>query len=239
MNCLDLIQDHRTVRDFTPDPIPEDDVVRMVQAAQRASTDATAQLYTFIRIRDAQLRQRIADLAGGQRHVVEAPEFFVVCADVYRLKKLLAFRGVTLAHFPSLSFLFGVVDASLAAQNLALAAESMGYGIAFIGGIQNHPDELVALLSLPVGVYPVVGLCVGRPSHRPSRRPRLPLHAVLHGNGYRAYTPQDIQEMFKVMDPIATQGDWLTVLRRYFAKEGTMEKREERVRLTLQAQGFL
>ncbi len=239
MSCLEVIRDHRTVRAFAPDPVPEEDLVRMVQAAQRASTDATAQMYTLIRVRDMAVRQKIADLAGGQRHVLEAPEFFVVCADVYRLRRLLEYRGVEMGTFPTLGLLFGVVDAALAAQNLALAAESMGYGIAFIGGIQNQVDELVDLLRLPPGVYPVVGLCVGRPAHRPDLRPRLPREAVWHENVYRDYTPEDLQTMYNAMAPIASTGDWLSVLRRYFAREGVMERRERGVRETLRGQGFL
>ncbi len=238
MSCLSVLEDHRTVRDFLPDPIPEEDFRRMLELAQRASTDATAQLYSFVRITDMTLRQRIADLAGGQRHVLEAPEFLVVCADVHRLERLLVFRGVEMAHLPHLAFLFGTVDAALAAQNLAVAAESMGYGIAFIGGIQNRPDELVDLLRLPRGVYPLVGLCIGKPARRPERRPRLPLEVVLHENTYRDYAGETLETMFNVMAPVSSTGDWLSILRRYFGRGGRMESREGVVARTLARQGF-
>ena len=238
MNCLSVLEDHRTVREFLPDPIPGEDLERMLHLAQRASTDATAQLYSFVRITDRRLRQRIADLAGGQRHVLEAPEFLVVCADVHRLERLLAFRGVEIATIPHLAFLFGTVDAALAAQNLAVAAETMGYGIAFIGGIQNRPDELVDLLRLPRGVYPLVGLCIGKPARRPERRPRLPLSAVLHENVYRDYVEETLEIMYNAMAPVSPTGDWLSILRRYFGRGGRMASREDVVARTLARQGF-
>lgn len=238
MNCLSVLEDHRTVRDFLPDPVPEEDLRRILTLAQRASTDATAQLYSFIRITDPRLRQEIADIAGGQRHVLEAPEFFVVCADVYRLERLLAFRGVDMGHFPRLAFLFGAVDASLAAQNLAVAAETLGYGIAFIGGIQNRAGDLVELLRLPRGVYPLVGLCLGKPAHRPERKPRLPLGVVVHENTYRDYDPSALQAMYEAMAPASPTGDWLSILRRYFGKDGRMEHREPTVSRALSRQGF-
>ncbi|MCF6192073.1 MAG: nitroreductase family protein [Candidatus Hydrothermae bacterium] len=122
------------------------------------------------------------------------------------------------------------MDAALAAQNLALAAESMGYGIAFIGGIQNHPRELRDLLGLPRGVLPLVGVCVGVPRTRPSRRPRLPLEAVVHVDRYRTPDRAQLASMFEAMAPITSSGDWLDVLRRYFARGGVMEQREEAFR---------
>ena len=238
MNCLSVLEDHRTVRDFLPDPVPEEDLRRMLHLAQRASTDATAQLYSFVRITDRKLRQRIADLAGGQRHVLEAPEFLVVCADVHRLSRLLDFRGVEMAQMPRMAFLFGAIDASLAAQNLAIAAETMGYGIAFIGGIQNDPEELVELLRLPRGVYPLVGLCIGRPARRPDRRPRIPLEAVLHENTYQDYPDEALEAMFNAMASVSATGDWLSILRRYFGRGGRMASREGVVGRALARQGF-
>ncbi len=57
----------------------------------------------------------------------------------------------------------GAVDASLAAQNLAIAAESMGLGICYIGGVRDAIIEITELLDLPDYVYPVFGIAVGHP----------------------------------------------------------------------------
>lgn len=229
--CTEVMADHRTVRAYDRKAtLPEAHVETMLRLAQRASTDATAQLYSIVRVRDLHLRQRIADLAGGQRHILDAQEFFVFLVDVYRVSRLLMFRGEEPGTYPHLAFLFGAVDASLAAQNLALAAESLGYGVAFIGGIQNHPRELCDLLGLPPGVLPLVGLCVGVPVHRPSLRPRLPLDAVVHEDRYRPPDRHQLAAMFEAMAPVSSSGDWLDVLRRYFARGGVMERREEAFR---------
>ena len=71
------------------------------------------------------------------------------------------------------AFLVAVVDASLFAQNLCIAFESLGYGICYIGGLRNRLDEVDGLLELPHGVYPLYGLCVGRPAEDPVPRGHL------------------------------------------------------------------
>ena len=70
------------------------------------------------------------------------------------------------------------------AQNVAVAAESEGLGICYIGGIRNNPQEVSDLLRLPKHVYPVFGMCLGYPEQEPEVKPRLPVEAVLKEDYY-------------------------------------------------------
>lgn len=65
-----------------------------------------------------------------------------------------------------------------------MAAESLGLGIVYIGGIRNQPEQVTQLLGLPEGVYPVFGMCMGHPDQNPLKRPRLPLEGVYFENRY-------------------------------------------------------
>ena len=65
-----------------------------------------------------------------------------------------------------------------------MAAESVGLGICYIGGIRNNPREVSDLLQLPQGVYPVFGLCLGYPDQNPEIKPRLPLQVILKEEVY-------------------------------------------------------
>ncbi len=85
---FDVFADHRTTRKFTADPIPPEHLDAIIEAGRRAPTDASAQMGTFIRISDPNLRCRLSILAGNQRQVLDGAEFFVVCMDVYRLRRL-------------------------------------------------------------------------------------------------------------------------------------------------------
>lgn len=239
MDPLTQMLERRSIRRFRPEPLRPGDLERILAAARRAPTDASAQLYSILRVTDPELRSKLAHLAGDQAHVVEAAEFFVPLADVYRLERLLAHRGKTMAHWPRTGLHFALVDATLAGAHLAVAAEALGYGICWIGGLLNRPDEAARLLELPRGVVPVSGLVVGVPAEDPEPRPRLPETLVVHENRYRAYTPADLDAAYAAMAPASRRGDWLFVLERYFARGGAMEQRDLPYGLLIARQGFV
>ncbi|MCG8566545.1 MAG: nitroreductase family protein, partial [Desulfobacterales bacterium] len=69
-------------------------------------------------------------------------------------------------------------------QNMMIAAESIGLGGVFIGGIRNDPSKVSTLLDLPDQVYPAFGLCLGYPDQDPPVKPRLPVESILHRETY-------------------------------------------------------
>lgn len=185
---LALMAAHRTVRRFLAEPVDDETVRAAVAAAQRASTSSAVQAYALIRVRDAAQRARLAELTGGQPQVADAGAFFCVCGDVRRHRLVAAREGRPNVQNLE-TFLLAVIDATLFAQNLVLAFESLGLGICYIGGLRNESAAVDALLDLPEGVLPLYGLCVGEPdrSHplgAPEQRPRLPVDAVLLEGGY-------------------------------------------------------
>lgn len=238
MNADPILAPHRSVRVFRPEPLPEGMLERILADAQRAPTDATAQMYSFVRITSRDLRRRIAELSGDQGHVADAAEFFVVCADVHRLEAVLESRGHRLGAYPATGLHFATVDTTLAAQRLIDAAETLGLGTVCIGGILNGVEELVGLLSLPRGVLPLFGLCLGWPGETPVERPRVAPDSVLHTDRYHEQTPEAIDADVSAMAAITRSRDWVGVLARYFASGGIMEQREGALRRVLERQGF-
>ncbi|MFC4100913.1 oxygen-insensitive NADPH nitroreductase [Paenibacillus xanthanilyticus] len=180
---IEALKEHRSIRKFKPDPIPDEHIRAIVEAAQSASTSSNIQAYTAIGVRDPERKQALSVLAGNQRYVAECPLMLVWCADLHRLELVMEMHGGQL-HQNTETLLLGTVDASLAAQNAAVAAEALGYGIVYIGGIRNQPDEVAELLRLPANVYPVFGMCVGTPDQEPDSRPRLPMRAIYHEETY-------------------------------------------------------
>ncbi len=181
---LDAMRRHRSVRDFKQgEPVPETDTERAVEAAQCAATSSWIQAYHLLEVTDAQERSALASLAGGQRQVEEAGAFFVVSGDTRRHRLLAERHGQPYVNSAEL-FVLATVDASLFAQNLTLAFESMGYGTCYIGGIRNDLAAVDRLLELPGGVYPLFGLCVGVPASDPGTRPRMPARTVWSRDRY-------------------------------------------------------
>jgi nitroreductase len=233
-----LLREHTSVRDYKDEDLPEGLLERLVAAAQHASTDATGQLYSVVRVRDPALRARVAEDAGGQGHVADAPEFLVFCLDVHRLRRLLEHRGERLGMRPAVALLFGVTDVALLAQSLVLAAEAHGLGACYIGGVQNGARRISTHLGLPEGVVPLWGLTLGYPAHRRGPKPRLPTRLVLHEDRYRDPTREDLDEAYGVMSKATRSGDWLNALRKYFAEGGVMARREPDFRALLSEHGL-
>lgn len=233
-----ILAAHRSIRIFRPEPLPDGMTERLVLEAQRAPSDATGQMYSFVRISDRELRQRVAALSGDQRHVAEAAEFLVVCADINRLARVLEHRGEKPGRFPATGLHSALVDATLVAQRLIDAAEALGLGTVCIGGILNGIEELVEMLALPAGVLPLFGLCIGWPGEKPVERPRVAMTSVLHTDRYRQQAAEAIEDDLRVMASTTRSRDWGSVLARYFAAGGIMEQREAALRRVLERQGF-
>lgn len=189
---LDAIHSHASARHYSDQPVDRATLETIVRAAQAASTSSNLQSWSVIAVHDLTTRQQLAELCGGQRHIAEAPLFLAFCADRARLDRVCELRGYTQDTSTLESFLVSALDAVIAAQNAALAAESLGLGICYIGGIRNHPDEICQLLKLPQRVFPVVGMTVGWPSRPLRKRPRLPLSAVLHHERYQPVRDEDL-----------------------------------------------
>jgi nitroreductase len=180
---LERMAAHRSVRRYRGEPVDERLVEGALAAAQRAATSHSIQAYSLLRVRDPARRARLAVLCGDQAQVAQAPVLLVVCADQRRHRLVAAAREA--GRVDNLeTFLLGVVDATLLAQNLVLALEAQGLGTCYIGGLRNRLPEVDALLEVPRGVMPLFGLCAGWPDEDERDagplRPRLPLQAVLH-----------------------------------------------------------
>lgn len=81
-------------------------------------------------------------------------------------------------------FLTGAEDALLAAQNVVVAAESMGLGTVYLGSILADPRLVVDALELPELTFPILGLLVGHSDQEPGQKPRLPLSILTAENTY-------------------------------------------------------
>ncbi len=181
---IDLIRCHASVRAYKPDPVSPEMIETIVSAAQRSSTSSNLQVYSVVAVTDAAKRARLAELVGNQEHVAEAPVFLAWCADLSRLDRACQLRGYTQVTDYVENWLVAATDATIAAQTAAIAAESLGLGICYIGSIRNEPEQVIELLQLPRLVFPVTGMTVGWPAAGPNIRPRLPLDAVLHWETY-------------------------------------------------------
>jgi nitroreductase len=175
---------HRSHRAYRPDPVPEAQLERLVDAARYASTSSFIQAYSVVAVRNPEVKGQCARLCAGQPHIVQAPVFAAICADLHKIAAACGRHGTTLQAQSFELFLQATVDAALLGQNLQLAAEAEGLGACMIGAARNHPCQLAALLGLPQHVYVVFGMTIGWPADDPIPRGRMPLPGVLHWDRY-------------------------------------------------------
>ena len=231
---------HRSIRKFKAQTVPADSLHAVLEAGQAASSSSFMQIVSIIRVSDPAIRAQIRPICaaggkGGQSYVETAPEFIVFCADTTRY-----------AHFaPDAQLdwievlLIGAVDVGIFAQNVLLAAESMGLGGVFIGSIRNDLAQVGKLLGCPQGVVPIVGMCLGYPDQEPMKRERLPLDVILSENRFQAASAADLQAYNDTIAAYyrtregAAQTDWAQQIRNQFYHE----VRPDLLRY-LQAQGF-
>ncbi len=215
---LELLLNHRSVRAYSPAPLPAGTLEALVAAAQSAATSSNLQAWSVVAVEDPERKARLAELAGNQAHIRVAPLFLVWLADLSRLARVAARRDLPHAGLDYTELLLvGVIDAALAAQNAVVAAEALGLGTVYIGAMRNQPLAVAEELGLPPRVLPVFGLCVGWPDPaKPAAvKPRLPQAAVLHREVYSAeHEPAAVASYNTAMadfyqeQQMRVEGDW-------------------------------
>lgn len=193
---FDVVLRQRACRDFAPDPVPDEDLARILEAAVHAPSAENTQPWVFVVVRDADRRRRIADLnrrlwdAGAGLHSrprLAADLFAEVDASVRT-----GFGGA-----PVLVVVAGdgrdpvtrrMLGASIfpAIQNLLLAANALGYGSALMTLATVASAELRSIVELPEGLEPVAVVPVGRPARRLGAPRREPAAAKTYLDRYEA-----------------------------------------------------
>jgi len=191
-DVIDLLQSHRSIRKFTDQQVPQETLEALIRTGQAAATSSFIQATTVIRVSDPESRDKMATWAGGQRYVSTAPEFLVFCADMHRHMQACEMHDAEGLTGYTEQLLTATVDVALFAQNVVVAAESLGLGICYIGGLRNRPEEVSDLLDLPALVYPVFGMCIGHPAQDPETKPRLPIDCVLKQERYSSHADPEI-----------------------------------------------
>lgn len=231
---------HHSVRRFTDQPLAPGQLEQLIQCGQAAPSSSFIQAYSVVRVTRPDARARIAEAAGAQPWIVDAAEFLILCADLSRIDQACRAHDMGALDGYAEHSLAAVIDVSLMAQNVLLAAQSQGLGGVFIGGIRNVPQVIVDLLHLPKLVLPVFGLCLGWPDEANAVKPRMPVSVVLHQDTYRVAEGDDLAGYDETMAGYyrarasnARQSDWSATTARV-----VQGKQRRHMREFLRAQGF-
>jgi nitroreductase len=183
---VDTMLSRKSIRKYT-DEMPSDEVIETVVRAGQQAPFA----YQFCSL----LLSR-----NQEKNPFGAPLLFTVCVDSHRFELIMARRNWRLTQNDLSLLLFGIQDAALMAENMVIAAESLGMGSCFLGGAPYRATSIIEEYKLPPRVFPLVQLAMGYPAEDPPPRPRYPLEFTLFEDRYPTLDDEAIQQAMDVMD---------------------------------------
>ena len=187
MNPMDVLLNHRTIREFKSTPMSPQQLNLLLDIAKRTATSMGMQSFSIIHVVNPDLKGAIAEVCN-QEYVARVPDLFIFIVDAYRNSRIARERGVeSVGERDSDRFFQGWTDAAIAAQNMVAAAELSGFGTVFFGSILNNAPKMIELLKLPELTFTVVGLGIGVPNQKPQLKPRMPREANVFGDSYKVF----------------------------------------------------
>lgn len=168
MEVFEAINARTSVRKFKPDPVPKENVEKLLKAALRAPTAGNIQPWFFYVVTNSELKNALAGAALGQKFVASAPVVIVTCAEPEASAKTYGDRGRNL---------YCLQDTAAAVENMMLAAVSLGLGTCWVGAFNE--GKVAELLDLPAGRRPVALVPVGYPETINGPTSRRPLAEVM------------------------------------------------------------
>lgn len=168
MELYEALEDRRSIRKYTADPVSDETLQKLLRAAGIAPSWKNNQCWRFIVVREQSRKQKLAgSLPDGnpcKKAIAEAPVVLVLCADPQTSGRQ---DGKD----------YYLLDAGLAMQQLMLAAHAEGLGTCWVAWFDEAKARPACNIPEP---YRVVALTpLGVPAHRPSPRPRKELEEII------------------------------------------------------------
>jgi nitroreductase len=181
---IETMFNRKSVRKYT-DQTPSNEVIEMIVRAGQQAPFAS-QLCSLLLTRN--------------KAPYSAPLWFTFCVDLHRLELIMAKRSWNMVTNDLSMLLFGIQDVALMAENMVIAAESLGMGSCFLGGTPYRAGRIQKKYKLPKRVFPLVELVMGYPAEEFPTRPRYPLKFTLFEDQYPDMTDEMIENAMRVMD---------------------------------------
>ena len=193
---LDFLKQRRTIRQYTDKAIPADLMTELLTTAAQSSNTGNMQAYSVIITTSNEIKAQLAPAHFNQPMVTKAPAVLTFCADFNRFSKWCEQRNAVPGYDNFQSFMATAIDTMIFAQTFAVAAESAGLGICYLGTTTYNAGEIIEVLNLPKLVVPITTITVGYPEKMPELTDRLPLEAVVHYEKYNDFSNEKIDTLY-------------------------------------------
>jgi len=169
LELFEAIFGRRSIRAFKKDDIPEDYLLKLIDAARFAPSAGNLQPWEFVIVKSFERKKALAKAALNQSFIFEAPVAIVVCANEARSARYYGERGAKL---------YCIQDTAAAIQNLLLAAYGLGLGACWVGAFNEA--EVAKVIEADKGIRPVAIIPIGFPLEKPSPPSRRSIKEIIH-----------------------------------------------------------
>ncbi|MCX5801607.1 MAG: nitroreductase family protein [Candidatus Eisenbacteria bacterium] len=184
-SVIETMLNRKSIRSYKDEAPSDEKIEAIVRAGQQAPF--ASQLYSVL-------------LSRKKGIPLGAPLLFTICLDVHKLELIMARRNWRFVMNDADVLILGIQDAALMAENMVIAAESLGLGSCFLGAAPHMADRIARDYRLPKRVFPLVQLTMGYPAEDPTPRPRYPMDFVLFEDAYPELSDEVIGRAMKEMD---------------------------------------
>lgn len=192
-----LLNGHRSIRSYKPDPIDPALVEQVcTEAVAGGSSSGNLNSISLILTRDPERKRRLYELHFQQPMVLQAPLVITFCADWFRTREWLRRRGARDNFNNFLGYHVAAFDAMIVAQNVCLGFQARGLGICYMGTTLSSMGAIADFLEMPDTCLPVTTIVVGYPDEDPAKRDRLPVSAMLHDETYHRPTDAELDAVY-------------------------------------------
>ncbi len=162
MDVFEAIKKRRSIRTYQDKPVEEYKLNQLLKAARLAPSAKNRQNWTFIIVRDKQIREQLVLACNGQKFVGEAPVVIAGVADP--------------------TFKWYRIDMGIAVEHIALEAMELELGTCWIGAFDEK--EVSRILNVPNNLETVILITVGYPRIIPPRTPRKEMQDIVRYDAY-------------------------------------------------------
>jgi nitroreductase len=207
---IETMLNRKSIRQYRED-VPSDEVIAtIVRAGQQAP---------FAHQMGSLLLSR-----NQERNPFKAPLLFTICVDSHRHERIMTKRNWRMVINDLSLLFFGIQDATLMAQNMVIAAESLGLGSCFLGAAPYRAKAIIEEYKLPARVFPLVQLAMGYPAEDPPPRPRYPMEFTLFEDEYPEFSDVLVEEAMAQMDDGYLAQDYYRRMNNMIPLEGDREE---------------
>ncbi len=194
------LYERKSVRAFDEKMVPQEIKDLLIDATLQAPSGGNQLMYSIIDVTSQELKDKLSKSCDNQPFIAKAPLVFVFVADKTRWTRSYKLAGSEPVPLGAGNLLLATTDTAIAAQNMVVAAESLGLGSCYIGDILENCETHRELLNLPEYTVPVCMLVIGYPTQQQKDRKkpqRFDKKFLVGENSYPHLSDEELIECYE------------------------------------------